>query len=146
LEPINDEAKEYSKSLLVLGNLAVTAWILLNALACWLLNALLGWFFLVLAFVMVFAILRRMGCSSCYYCKSCTSGFGKLADLFFGSGYMAGVSSSSTLKIIFVYGSLGIVPIGLLAFSIIQEFAVIKIAVLAVLLLLLFYSGSRKHK
>jgi hypothetical protein len=94
--------------------------------------------------VMIFAILRRMGCSSCYYCKSCTSGFGKLADLFFGSGYMAGVGSSLMLKIIFVYGLLGIVPIGLLAVSLIQEFAVTKIAVLAVLLLLLFYSGSRK--
>ena len=146
LKPINDEAKGYSKSLLVLGNLAVTAWILLSALACWFLNALLGWVFLVFAFVMVFAILRRMGCSSCYYCKSCTSGFGKLADLFFGSGYMAGVGSSLMLKIIFVYGLLGIVPIGLLAVSLIQEFAVTKIAVLAVLLLLLFYSGSRKPK
>ena len=95
---------------------------------------------------MVFAILRRMGCSSCYYCKSCTSGFGKIADLFFGSGYMAGINSSLTLKIIFVYALLGIVPIAFLVVSIIQEFAVTKIAVLALLLLLLFYSGSRKAK
>jgi hypothetical protein len=146
LKPINDEAKGYSKSLLVLGNLAVTAWILLSALACWFLNALLGWGFLVFAFVMIFGILRRMGCNSCYYCKSCTSGFGKLADLFFGSGYMVGVGSSSKLKIIFVYGLLGIVPIGLLTLSLIQDFAVTKIAVLAVLLLLLFYSSSRKPK
>jgi len=146
LKPISNEAKGYSKSLLVIGNLAVTAWVLLSGLACWFFNSLLGWFFLVFAFVMVFAILRRMGCNSCYYCKSCTSGFGKLADLFFGSGYMAGVGSSFRLKIIFVYGLLGVVPIGLLVVSIIQEFAVTKIAVLAFLLLLLFYSGSRKPK
>jgi hypothetical protein len=95
---------------------------------------------------MVFSILRRMGCSSCYYCKSCTSGFGKRSDLFFGSGYRVDVGSSSTLKIIFVYGLPGIVPIGLLTVSLIGEFAVIKIAVLAVLLLLLFCSGSRKPK
>jgi len=31
-------------------------------------------------------------------------GFGKLADLFFGSGYMAGVNSSVGLKVVFVYG------------------------------------------
>jgi len=71
-------------------------------------------------------------------------GFGKLADLFFGQGYMAGVNSSLTLRIIFVYDLLGIVPIAFLAFSIIQEFTVIKIAVLALLLLLLSYSGSRR--
>jgi hypothetical protein len=71
-------------------------------------------------------------------------GFGKLADLFFGHGYMAGVNSSLSLKIVFVYILLGIVPIAFLAVSIIQEFATTKIAVLALILLLLFYSGSRR--
>ena len=71
-------------------------------------------------------------------------GFGKLADLFFGHGYMAGVNSSLSLKIFFVYGLLGIVPIVFLSVSIMQEFAAAKIAVLALLLLLLFYSGSRR--
>ena len=71
-------------------------------------------------------------------------GFGKLSDLFFGQGYMAGVNSSLTLKIIFVYGLLGIIPIVFLAVSIIQEFTVTKIAVLALLLILLSYSGSRR--
>jgi hypothetical protein len=55
---------------------------------------------------------------------------------------MIGVGSSSTLKIFFVYGLLGIVPIGLLTVSLIEEFAVIKIAVLAVLLLLLFTAAA----
>jgi hypothetical protein len=36
---------------------------------------------------MIFMILRRLGCSSCYYCKTCTSGFGRLAGAFFGTGY-----------------------------------------------------------
>jgi len=90
--------------LLILGNLGIALWIVLSAIACWLFNPLLGWFFLVSAFVLVFAILRRLGCISCYYCKSCTMGFGKLADLFFGSGYMAGVNSSVGLKVVFVYG------------------------------------------
>ena len=70
-------------------------------------------------------------------------GFGKLADLFFGRGYMVGVNSSLALKVIFT-ALLGIVPLVFLTVSILQEFAVTKIAVLAALLLLLFYSGSRK--
>jgi hypothetical protein len=48
------------------------------------------------------------------------------------------------LKLVFVYGLLGIVPIIFLAVSVIQEFAAYKIVVLVFLLLLLFYSGSRK--
>jgi len=144
LKPISNEAKEYSKTLLTLGSLAIALWIVLSAIACWFFNPILGWLFLVSAFILIFAVLRRMGCSSCYYCKSCTMGFGKLADLFFGSGYMAGVNSSLGLKIIFVYGLLGLVPIAFLAVSIMQEFAATKIAVLALILLLLFYSGSRR--
>lgn len=145
LKPISKGVKKYSKSLLVLGNLGVALWIVISALACWFFNPLLGWFFLVSAFVMVFVILRRLGCNSCYYCKSCTMGFGKLADLFFGSGYMAGVNSSIKLKIVFVYGLLGLVPMVFLAVSIMQEFAISKIGVLAFLLFLLLYSGTRKE-
>ena len=71
-------------------------------------------------------------------------GFGKLSDLFFGSGYMAGVNSSVRLKVVFGYGLLGLVPMIFLAVSIIQEFAASKIAVLVFLLLILLYSGTRK--
>jgi hypothetical protein len=144
LETISSEAKAYSKALLTGGNLGIVLWIGLSAVACWFFNQIIGWLYLVSALVLIFAILRRLGCSSCYYCKSCTMGFGKLSDLFFGSGSMAGVNSSLTLKIIFVYISLGVVPIAFLAFSLMQEFAVTKIGVLAVLLLFLFYSGSRR--
>lgn len=71
-------------------------------------------------------------------------GFGKLADLFFGDGYMAGVNSSVRLKLVFAYGLLGIIPIAFLAVSIMQEFAASKLVVLVFLMLLLFYSGTRK--
>jgi hypothetical protein len=144
LKPISNDIREYSKSLLILGNLGIALWIVISAVACWFFNPILGWLFLVSAFVLVFAILRRLGCSSCYYCKSCTMGFGKLSDLFFGRGYMAGVKSSTGLKVVFVYGLLGLIPIGFLAVSIMQAFTAPKIAVLVFLLLLLIYSGVSK--
>jgi hypothetical protein len=142
LKAISQEAKAYSKSLLILGNLGIALWIVVSAVACWFFNIILGWIFLVFAFILVFAVLRRLGCS--YYCKSCTMGFGKLADLFFGSGRMAGVNSSLGLKIFFAYGLLGAVPIVFLAVSIMQEFAATKIAVLALLIVLLLYSAIRR--
>ena len=144
MKAISQEAKAYSKSLLILGNLGIALWIVVSAVACWFFNIILGWIFLVFAFILVFVVLRRLGCSSCYYCKSCTMGFGKLADLFFGSGRMAGVNSSLGLKIFFAYGLLGAVPIVFLAVSIMQEFAATKIAVLALLIVLLLYSAIRR--
>jgi hypothetical protein len=146
LSTISNEAKEYSKALLTVGNLGIALWIMLGAVACWFFNPLTGLLFLVAAVALIFAVLRRMGCSSCYYCKSCTMGFGKLADLFFGEGYMAGVKSSLTLKIIFVYILLGVIPIAFITVSVLQDFAATKIAVLALLLVLLLYSGSRRPR
>ena len=73
-------------------------------------------------------------------------GFGKLADLFFGEGHMIGVTSSEALKAVSVYGLLGAIPIGFLAVSLMQEFAASKIVVLALFLLFLVYSGSRKKR
>jgi hypothetical protein len=58
---------------------------------------------------------------------------------------MPGVNSSIKLKIVFVYGLLGLVPMVFLAVSIMQEFAIAKIGVLAFLLFLLLYSGTRKE-
>jgi hypothetical protein len=57
---------------------------------------------------------------------------------------MAGVKSSAGLKVVFVYGLLGLVPIGFLAVSIVQDSALTKIAVLVFLLLLLLSSGVSK--
>jgi hypothetical protein len=145
LKAISTEQKAYSRSLLVFGNLAVFLWIVLGAISCWFFNQLVGWLYLVSAFVLIFVVLRILGCNACYRCKSCTMGFGKLSDLFFGSGYMAGANSSVMLKMVFGYGLLGLVPISFLAVSVIQEFAVSKIAVLVLLLVILIYSGTRRR-
>jgi hypothetical protein len=48
--------------------------------------------------------------------------------------------------VFFVYGLLGMVPIGFLAVSITQKFAASKIAVLMFLLLLLFSSVVKKKQ
>ena len=59
----------------------------------------------------IYAILRRLGCSSCYRCKTCTSGFGRLAGAFFGKGYVKKESVSNRFGIIaFIYFLLCPVP------------------------------------
>ncbi len=75
---------EFKRSPLVLGNLAVLLWSILATVAIWLTDPAMAWVFFLLAFAVLFFILRRLGCSTCAYCKSCTAGFGRIAGWYFG--------------------------------------------------------------
>jgi hypothetical protein len=44
---MGNEAKEYSKALLTLENLAITQWKTLNAIARWVFNQFIEWLFIV---------------------------------------------------------------------------------------------------
>ena len=91
----------------------------------------------------IYMILRRLGCSSCYHCKSCTSGFGRLAGAFFGAGYLKKGSVGNRKGIIaFIYFLLAPFPAVFLVLSTIQAFEVLKALVLVCLLAVTVYSGS----
>jgi hypothetical protein len=77
------------------GNLIALIWILIGAYGCWLINPLYGWLFLGFSAFVVYGIIRRMTCSSCYYCKSCTKGMAKTSLLFIGATRIPGLSKSS---------------------------------------------------
>jgi hypothetical protein len=133
---------EVSKAFIVSGNLAVFLWIILGLVACWLFSPTAGWGFLIFASFSVYLVLRRLMCNTCYYCKSCTKGFGKLALLFFGKGHILGLGKGAELGyLVFIYGLLSVLPSVLLVFSLNQEFTVVKVLLLAMLLLISLYSG-----
>jgi hypothetical protein len=66
---VSDEKYEYTRTHLILGNVALLLWIAVASVAFWFYNPLTFWFFLIFVAFMVFAILRRLGCSTCAYCK-----------------------------------------------------------------------------
>jgi hypothetical protein len=133
---------EFKRPLLVLGNLALLAWVLLASLSIIITNQLYGWLFILFTAAIVFLILRRTGCSSCYNCKTCTSGFGRLAGWFFGDRGTKDLSNKTALGLIAVVYFL-VVPIPLLylTFSLIQGFQPLTIILLLCLLLLTIYSA-----
>jgi hypothetical protein len=138
---MDQEKFEFKRSLLVFGNLALSFWILLGAIALWFYNQLAFWIFLLFAAFMVFAMLRRLGCSSCTYCTSCTSGFGRLSGWFFGRVPTKDLSSKTRLGFIgFLYFLLTLVPSVFLVISTIEVFTVAKIVVLAGILIISLYS------
>ena len=104
-------------------------------------NQLYGLPYLVLLVFIVYAILRRLGCSSCYKCKACTSGFGRLAGAFFGKGYVKKESVGNRIGLIaLVYFLLLSLPAALLSISLLSSLSYIKVLVLAFLLAVAVYS------
>ncbi len=132
---------DFNRSLLVLGNLALLAWVLAAALSIIIANQLYGVLFLVFSAAVVWLILRRAGCSSCYYCKSCTSGFGRLAGYFFGNRAMKDMGNKTALGFVgVVYFLLVPLPLAYLVSSLVRGFQPISASLLVCLLLLTCYS------
>ena len=138
---MNQEKFEFKRSLLVFGNLTLSFWILLGAIALSFYNPIAFWIFLLFAVFMVFAMIRRLGFSSCAYCTSCTSGFGRLTGWFFGRIPTKDLSSKTRLAFIgFIYFLLTLVPSTFLVISILEVFTIAKVAVFLGISSISFYS------
>jgi hypothetical protein len=138
---LTEEKLEFNRPLLVLGNLGLLAWSFLAFFGILYYSQIYGWLYLLVEAVIVYLIQRRLGCSSCYKCKSCTSGFGRLAGAFFGKGYVKKESVDNRIGIIaFVYVLLLPLPATVLFFSLSEAFSFLKVLVLVCLLALSVYS------
>ncbi len=140
---MSEEKLEFKRPFLVFGNLLLLGWVFLAFAGAWLYNQIYGYLLLVLTAAMVFLVLRRLGCSSCYYCKTCTSGFGRLAGVFFGTGNMKKGSVGNRVGLVaFIYFLLFVVPVAFLALSLSAEVTVLKILILVLLVVVSVCSFS----
>jgi hypothetical protein len=128
---------------MVLGNLAVLLWIILDSLGLWLFNQAAGWIFLAAALIGIYGILKFLGClRPCYHCKKCTFGLGRITALYFGKRNLKDYKETyGVAAAIFFYILLGPFPTAVLLVSTVQMFSVLKIAVLLGLLIVSVYSG-----
>jgi hypothetical protein len=132
---LSEEKLDFSRSFLILGNLALLTWLLVTFMSVWFYNQIYGWVLFLLTAAAIYMILRRLGCGSCYYCKSCTSGFGRLAGVFFGTGFLkSGSVGNRKGFIVFIYILLAPVPAILLFLSLLQNFDILKAFVFVCLL------------
>lgn len=140
--------QEFPVSKVVQGNLLMVIWILLGGTGCWLFHPLAAWIYLTVALVMVYVVLRRLVCTNCdYYGKRCALGWGKLSALMFKQGSIDLFAGSIGVKLApATYGLLSLVPLVFLIISLVQGFAVVKVVVLVLLLLISVYSGGISRK
>jgi len=138
--------KDYSKAELIFGNLAIILWIGLGALSCALFFPLTAVLYFALAAFLIFYELGKHGCVTCYYCKTCTIGIGKLPELFFRQAGTANVNRRALKLFPFAYLLLSALPIILIVISFFQETAIYKIALLATVLAFSIYTGIIRWK
>ena len=144
---LKEDKQAFSQSRTVLGNLGIFLWLCLGVVAVWFYSLLYGGVFFFVAFIVIFAVVRRSLCKTCAYCKKCTMGSNKLSELVFGKAELGGLSANALLsRLVIIYSLLTGVPVALLAFSISQEFTIAKIMVLAVLLVVTVFSILTKRK
>ena len=138
---MTEEKVEFTRKLLILGNLGIAAWVLLAFLGLWFYNQIYSWLYLIFSVFVVYVVLRRLGCSSCYMCKTCTSGFGRLAGAFFGRGNTKKLSVGNRLGfVVFVYFLLFLLPAAFLFLTLWAAFSLVGVAVLVLLFALSVYS------
>jgi hypothetical protein len=140
---LGEEKLYFNRRFLILANFALLAWIFLASFCVVFYNQLYGWIYLVFLAFMVYVVLRRLGCSHCYNCKECTTGFGRLAGAFFGRGYLKKESVGNRVGLIaFIYVLLLPIPLVLVSINFGHAFSYLKLLVLACLLALAGYSLS----
>ncbi len=142
----NRKLKEYSKSEMIFGNLAIIAWIALGAISCGIIYFLAGFGYFALLSFLVFFEIGKHGCVTCYYCKTCTIGIGKLPEFFFRPEGIANVNWKAQKIFSFVFVLLSFVPISLVVFSIVQELLFYKAVLLASILGFSFYNGIIRRR
>ncbi|MEA3475708.1 MAG: hypothetical protein U9R23_04625 [Candidatus Cloacimonadota bacterium] len=140
--------EEYLKINAVISNFFMVLWIVLGTIGCWFLFPLAAWLYLAFAIIMIGIVLRKLLCTNCYYYnKWCCMGWGKLSALFFKRGNIEKFNTGIGQKLApLTYGILTLLPLILIVISLIQKFTVSKIAVLLLLLLVSFYSGTISRK
>ncbi len=142
-EPKDGRPVFFPKNLVILGNLALFTWIILDTIAFLLFNVAGGIVFLLVALIAVYGVLNFLGClRPCYNCIKCTHGTGRLAALYFGKRIFKDYKYNYKLPTaIFFTIFVGEFPLAFSLYSTIQDFTIIKAAVSVVLLAFTVFSG-----
>ena len=142
----NRNTKEYSKLELVFGIAIIVLWISLGAISFGLFYPLAALGYSALLAFLVFFEMGKHGCVTCYYCKTCTIGMGKLPEFFFKQKGTANVNRKAQRLFPFVYALLSLVPVLVVGFSIYQEPVAYKVVLLSAILAFSLYVGLIRHK
>jgi hypothetical protein len=133
----------FPKKLVLLGNIALAVWIVLDTVAFLLFNLTAGIVFFVVTLILIYGLLNILGClRECHNCIKCTHGMGRLAALYFGKRIFKDYKYNYKLpSAIFFTLYIGAFPTVFALFSALQNFTIVKAVVFVILLAFTIYSG-----
>jgi hypothetical protein len=142
-EPKNGQPIFFPPKLVLYGNLALFAWIVLDAVAFLLFDLTAGIVFFVATLILIYCLLHILGClRPCYNCIKCTHGMGRLAALYFGKRIFKDYKYNYKLPAAILFTLyIGAFPTTFSLYSGLKDFSVVKAAVFVVLLAFSVYSA-----
>ncbi|MCW4029054.1 MAG: hypothetical protein NWE92_05340 [Candidatus Bathyarchaeota archaeon] len=143
-EPKNGRPIFFPEKLVILGNLALFIWIVLDTAAFALYDLITGVVFFILTLILIYGVLHILGClRPCYNCIKCTHGMGRLAALYFGRRIFKDYKYSYKLPTaIFFTLYIGAFPAAFALYATLLDFSVVKAAVFVALLGLTLFSAT----
>ena len=126
--------------------MAIVLWVVLGAFACALFIPLSAFLFFGVTAFLIFYEIGKHGCVTCYYCKTCTIGMGKLPEFFFKKSGTANVNQKAQKLFPYVYLLMSAIPSLLVAVSIVQVFSIYKFALLAAILAFSAFTGMARRQ
>jgi hypothetical protein len=142
-EPKNGRPIFFPEKLVILGNLGLFIWIVLDTVAFLLYDTNAGIAFFIVALIAIYGVLHFIGClRPCYNCIKCTHGMGRLAALYFGKRKLKDYKYSYKLPTaIFFTLFIGAFPAAFALYSAVIDFTVAKAAVSVALLAFTVFSA-----
>ncbi|MCW4001202.1 MAG: hypothetical protein NWE93_13290 [Candidatus Bathyarchaeota archaeon] len=143
-EPKDGRPIFFPENLVLLGNLALFVWIVLDTVAFLLYDLTAGIVFFILTLILIYGVLHLLGClRPCHKCIKCTHGMGRLAALYFGRRIFKDYKYNYKLPTaVFFSLYIGAFPAAFALYSAATGFTVVKAAVSAVLLVFTIYSAT----
>jgi hypothetical protein len=138
--------KYYAMPELLAGNLLIAVWILIGSISFTIYYPLAAIPYIAIAAFLVFYKIGKKGCVTCYYCKNCTIGMGKLPSLFFKHEKTPNVNVKAQKLFPWTFLLISAVPAALVVVSLFQEVTVFRVALLCAVLAFSLYSAYTKRE
>ncbi len=143
-EPKNGRPIFFPEKLVILGNLALFIWIVLDTVAFLLYDTTAGIAFFIVSLIAIYGVLNFLGClRPCYNCIKCTHGMGRLAALYFGRRIFKDYKYNYKLPTaIFFSLFVGAFPAAFALYSAVIDLTITKVVVFVILLAFTLFSAS----
>ncbi len=132
----------------ILANIFVFVWLALGVYAIWLVVPVLAAVWAVYLAVMFLFVMRASFCTKCrYYGKRCSMGWGWYSSKLFSKGKEEDFPGCFGAKFApFLWMGTCVIPVLILAVSLVLEFTILKVVLLVLLLVAGYLLGNKKSR